>query len=126
MFEKAARLKLRFPYKGHITVEDLWDLSVEDLDAIYTSINHSLKAFKDEGLMVKKDSNVAVMELRLEILKHIYEVKVQEAKAKLAEKERRERKRRIEELIAKKQDSELEGKSLEELAAMRDALEEVV
>jgi hypothetical protein len=33
-----------------------------------------------------------------------------------------EKKRRIEELIAKKQDTELEGKSLEELTAMRDAL----
>ena len=122
MFEKAARLKLRFPYKGQITVEDLWDLKVEELDLVYTAINHSLKAVKDEGLLKKKDSSVSVMELQLAILKHIYEVRVEEAEAKLAEKDRKEKKRRIEELIAKKQDTELEGKSLEELAAMRDAL----
>jgi hypothetical protein len=47
----------------------LWDLSAEDLDGIYPSINHTLKAVKDDGLMVKKDSYVAAMELRLEILK---------------------------------------------------------
>ena len=122
IFEKAARQKLRFPYKGQITAEDLWDLKAEELDLVYTAINHGLKAVKDEGLLKKKDSSVSVMELQLEILKHIYEVKAEEAEAKIAEKDRREKKRRIEELIAKKQDTELEGKSLEELTAMRDAL----
>ena len=105
-----------------ITVEDLWDMKVEELDLVYTTINHGLKAVKDEGLLKKKDSSVSVMELQLEIVKHVYDVRVKEAEEKLAEKERKEKRRRIEELIAKKQDSELEGKSLEELAAMRDAL----
>jgi hypothetical protein len=122
MFEKAARLKLRFPYKGSISTEELWDLSVKELDAVYTSINHTLKAVKDEGLLKKKDSRTEGMELQLAIVKRVYEVKTEEAQQKVAEMERREKKRRIEELIAKKQDSELEGKSLEELTAMRDAL----
>jgi hypothetical protein len=122
MFEKAARLKLRFPYKGNISTEDLWDLSANDLDAVYTAINHTLKAVKDEGLLKKKDSRTEEMELQLAIVKRVYDVKTEEAQQKVAEKERREKKRRIEELIAKKQDTELEGKSLEELTAMRDAL----
>lgn len=122
MFEKAARLKLRFPYKGNISTEDLWELPVNELDAVYTAINHTLKAVKDEGLMKKKDSRTEEMELQLAIVKRVYEVKTGEARQKMAEKERREKKRRIEELIAKKQDTELEGKSLDELAAMRDAL----
>jgi hypothetical protein len=122
MFEKAARLKLRFPYKGTISTEDLWDLSVKDLDVIYTTINHALKAVKDEGLLKKKEANVEVMELQLALVKRVYEVKTEEAEQKVAEKERREKKRRIDELIAKKQDSELEGKTLAELQAMRDAL----
>jgi hypothetical protein len=122
MFEKAARLKLRFPYKGSISIEDLWDLSFEELDAIYTTINHSLKAIKDDGLLKKKDDHVTIMELQLSLITRVYEVKTAEVEAKASEKERLAKKKRIEELIAKKQDSELEGKSLEELQAMRDAL----
>jgi len=123
MFERAARLKLRFPVKGNISAEDLWDMPTEELDKVYVVINHSLKAVKDEGLLKKKDSSVSVMELQLEIVKHVFEVKTAEADAKVAEKERRDKRRQIDELIAKKQNSELEGKSLEELTAMRDALE---
>jgi hypothetical protein len=122
MFEKAARLTLQFPYKGLISTEDLWDLSVEDLDVVYTTINHALKAVKDEGLLTKKEVNVEVMELQLVIVKRVYEVKTEEAKWKVAEKERRNKNRRIDELIVKKQDSELEGKTLEELQAIRNAL----
>jgi hypothetical protein len=122
MFEEEARFKLRFPYKVLISTEDLWDLSVNDLDAVYTAINHTLKAVKDEGLLKKKDSRTEEMELQLAIVKHVYEVKTEEAQQKVAEKERRDKKRRIEELIARKQDTELEGKSLDELTAMRDAL----
>jgi hypothetical protein len=122
MFEKASRMKLRFSYRGAISTEDLWDLGETDLNSIYTYINRDLKAVQDEGLMARKGKNVEVMELQLAIVKHVYETKVREAEQKMLEIEKSEKKRRIEEIIAKKQDSELEGKTVEELAAMRDAL----
>ena len=34
LFEIATRKKYRFPYKGLISVEDLWDLSMRELVAI--------------------------------------------------------------------------------------------
>jgi hypothetical protein len=122
MFEKATRMKLRFAYKGSLSVEELWDLGANDLNSIYTSINRNLKSIQDEGLMARKDQNIEIMELQLAIVKHIYETKVKEAEELISDKERKEKKRRIDDIIARKQDSELEGKSVEELAAMRDSL----
>jgi hypothetical protein len=103
-----------------ISVEDLWDLSISDIDKVYTSINHALKATKDEGLLVKKDEKIETMELQLGIIKHVYETKTAEAKQRVAEYEKKEKLRRIDEIITKKQDSELEGKTIEELTAMRE------
>ena len=44
LFEIATRNRYRFNYKGVMTVEDLWSLRVEDLDAIFTGF----------GLIIKK------------------------------------------------------------------------
>ena len=35
IFEAATRYKYRFPFKGMISVEDLWDLKLQDLDSVF-------------------------------------------------------------------------------------------
>ena len=32
LFELATRCKYRFPYRGQITIEDLWDLRLQDIE----------------------------------------------------------------------------------------------
>ena len=44
MFEKAARLKLRFTSpSGVVSVEDLWDLSLTRLNKVAQHVNNELK-----------------------------------------------------------------------------------
>lgn len=122
MFEKAARLKLRFSYKGQISVEDLWDLGVEELDAIYKSLNSRYKAAKEDSLLATKSSADEATELGIAIVKHVVEVKLAEAlekknlKAKLAEKQK------LMGILAVKEDAALQNLSAEELRAKIDAL----
>ena len=41
IFEAATRYKYRFPFKGMISVEDLWDLKLQDLDSVFKLLNKS-------------------------------------------------------------------------------------
>jgi hypothetical protein len=122
MFELASRSKLRFFYRGLISTEDLWDLKPEALDEIYRSTNAELKEMSEDSLLEKKQTGAEVLELQVAIVKHVFEVKVEEAEAKKDAKERKAKKERILEIIAKKQDEDLESKSLDELKALAESM----
>jgi hypothetical protein len=117
MFEKAARAKLRFPYKGSITVEDLWDLSVTELDGIFKTLNRQVKAIKEESLLDKRTIADETLELQINIVKHIVAVKQTENEVRQAAREKAVRKEKLLEILARKKDGELEGKSIAELEA---------
>ena len=55
IFEKATREKTRFAYKGFLSVEDLWDLPLMDLDRIFKSLNGKLRMTKEDSLLEIKD-----------------------------------------------------------------------
>lgn len=118
MFEQAVRMKLRFPYKGLCDVEDLWDLKVTELDSIYKVLNAQLKSAKEESLLATRTIADKQLMLQVEIVKHIVEVKVQEAEAKKTAVEKAQTKRRLTEILATKQDAALMEKTPEELQTM--------
>lgn len=122
MFIKASREKMRFPYKGLATVEDLWDLSVTELDKIYKSLNAKAKQAQEESLLEVKTSEDEALTAQIEIIKYIVSVKLEEKKAAEMAKERKEQKQKIMSILASKQDEALQGKSIEELEKMRDEL----
>lgn len=123
LFELATRKKFRFPFKGMISVEDLWDLSVQNLDTVFKALNAEAKQAKEESLLATKSTEETILDAKIEIVKHIVNVKLEETEKKRQDVAKREQKRRLQELIADKQDAELQGKSVEELQAMLSALD---
>ena len=122
MFEKAAQMKLRFPYKGAVSVEDLWDLSVKELDSIYKSLNAKLKQAKEESLLDTRTIEDKVLDLQISIVKHIVDFKLKETASREAARDKKAQKEKLMGILAKKQDSDLEGKSADEIKKMLDDL----
>ena len=122
MFIKAARKKMRFPYKGQATVEDLWDLPVTELDKIFKLLNAEAEKAQEESLLETKSEESEKLAVRIGIIKYIVSVKLEEKKEAELAKERKEQKQKIMEILASKHDEELKGKSVEELEKMLEEL----
>ena len=118
VFEYATRKKVRFQFKGQISVEDLWDLSLENLDSIYKMLKAQAKVEQGESLLRKANPNEELLGVQIAIVTHIANTKLEEREARQKDKERRERNARIKEIIAQKQDADLQNKSVEELERM--------
>jgi uncharacterized membrane protein len=118
MFEIATRTKMRFPFKGMVSVEDLWDLSVRDLDSIFKTLNAQVKKSQEESLLATKTKEDETLAIQIEIVRHIVKTKLDEAETAKQSKELKEKKQKIMEIIAAKQDESLKNASVEELQAM--------
>lgn len=123
MFEVAIRNKFRFPFKGMISVEDLWDLSVTDLDSIFKTLNALVKRSEEESLLKTVTKDDEVLNIKIEIIKYIVSIKQEEAALRIKAKERKEQKQKIMEILSSKQEEELHNKSVDELKAMLEELE---
>lgn len=117
LFKLAAKEKYRFPFRGNISVEDLFDLTTSQLDVVYKELKSQVKESSD-SLLKEVSTEDKELKNKIEIIKTIFEDKKTEAMQKeqaLAEKQRKER---IKGLIAQKKDQDLVDKSIEELEAM--------
>ena len=122
LFIKATREKMRFPYKGQATVEDLWDLSMTELDKIYKTLNAQQKRMQEDSLLDTKSEEDEELTAQIGIVRYIFTVKQEEKKAAETARERKEQKQQIMAILASKQDEALHGKSIEELEKMLDDL----
>lgn len=123
MFEIATRTKMRFPFKGMISVEDLWDLSVQNLDKVFKTLNSQRKEAQEESLLHEKSSADKVLDTQIEIVKYIVNVKLEEQAERIEANKNKEKRQKIMALMAKKDDEALESMSREELQKMLDELE---
>ena len=126
MYKKASQLKLRFnTEKGSLTVEQLWDCSRAMLARTIKNVNDILNELEPTGnLDFLNESGVVTATdpentLRFQILKDVYLTKTFEANAARNEAQIKLHNQKIDNIIARKQDEELENMSMEDLEKMR-------
>lgn len=115
LFESATRSKMRFPFKGMISVEDLWDLSLTNLDSVFKTLNAEVKKSEEESLLNTKSKEDEEISNKIEIVKYIVDVKLDEKKKREDAKKNAEMRQRLLEIKAKRQDAALENMSDEDL-----------
>lgn len=114
LFEIASREKYRFPYKGLISVEDLWDLTLPQLDGVYKALSKEVKTQGEDSLMAEAITDKKLSNM-IEIVKYIFSVKQQEADARKTAAENKKKRERIAEVLAQKEDEALHNMSTDEL-----------
>jgi hypothetical protein len=125
MFEKASILKLRYKVKnGNVSTEDLWDLSLEDLNTLAKSLNKQIKDAGEENFIEVKSKANTALDLAFEITKHVISVKLAEQEKKKISAEKRQKRAQLLELISQKENEALSSKSLDELRAEFAAMED--
>ena len=122
IFEYATRNKVRFPFKGLISVEDLWDLSLTNLDFIYKTLNKQVKQSEEESLLTTKTSVDTELEVQIAIVKHIVSVKLKDQEAREKAAAKNAQKQKLMSIISAKEDEELRNSSVDDLRKMLDAL----
>lgn len=123
IFEIASRNKYRFSYKGSITVEDLWDLSVTALDNIFKGLKAKERQAQEESLLDTRTKEDMETEIKIAIIRHIVRVKQMEQESRQNARVKAEQKKKIEDVLAAKQDQALYEKSEAELLAMLAEME---
>ena len=129
MYKEATRLKLRFPSnRGELTVEQLWDLSLNSLKNIVKSMYDAKKKFTkmDDELSflegVENSEEQKLAELRYNIVKDIYTTKANENKEALSTAEKKAKKQQLLEIMQRKREQKFENMSEEELQKEIDSL----
>ena len=119
MYKEALQKKLRFKTnKGMISTEDLFDLSLQNLDTLAIMLDRKISEAPKKSFIEELPAEENDDELRFSIVKDVINVKLKARKDNINKAQIDARNKRIAELIAKKEDEALENKSIEELRAM--------
>lgn len=116
MYKQASKLKLRFQTtRGSLSSEQLWDLPLTELDSLAVSLEKEYKDSGKKSFLVAKSKKDKAIKLRFDITLDVLSAKMDENEAIKSEADVRAHNQKILGLISKKQDSQLEEKSVKEL-----------
>lgn len=121
MFEQASRQAVRFDSpKGQLTTEDLWSLPLTsqtgkaNLDDIARELYRQLTT-ESVSFVNEPSAPNALLQLKLDIVKHIINVRKNEAEAERTRKANADRRQQILQIINERETDDLRNKDLDEL-----------
>lgn len=118
-FKQATKEKLRFQTnKGLLSTEQLWDLSLADLDNLAIELQEKYEESGKKSFLVKRSVKDKTAKLRFDVVLDVLQTKsdeMEEAKQKAEDKKHNEE---IMQLIVEKQKEGLKGKSIKQLESM--------
>lgn len=118
-FKLATQQKLRFQtVKGLLSTEQLWDLSLEELDVVAVSLQDQYEESGKKSFLVKRSIKDKTIKLKFDIVLDVLNTKNEELELARQKAEDKAHNNKILELIAEKQDESLKGKSIKELEKM--------
>lgn len=119
MYAKATRLKLRWATsRGVLTTEDLWDLSLQNLNQLAKSLKKEIKVQDEEDFLEEIKEEDTVLKIKFDIVLDILNIKKQEYKNSKEAAFNKEYNQKILGIIAAKENEALANKSIDELKAM--------
>lgn len=124
MYKKALRTKLRFSTtKGKLTTEDLFDLSLTDLNNLAIALDKKLSETPRKSFISDIAPDTQEDELRFNIVKDIITLKLVERDAARNAKEKAAEKAQLLEILHRKKNEALENLSVAEIEAKLASLE---
>jgi hypothetical protein len=116
MYKEATKKGMRIQTeRGPLSVEQLWDLLVEELDKLAVSLDEEYKKSGKRSYLTPKSTKDKELKLQRDIVIDILETKVEEHAATNNAQTIKVHNQKIEALIQKKKDESLESLSIEEL-----------
>ena len=129
IFEQATRAKIRFSTPvGMLSVEDLWDLPLTstraraNLDDVARLLDAELKSTSSVSFVNDVSEVNAKTKLMFDVVIHIINTKIAEAKAAKSAADVREKKQKIMAIIERKQEESLSAASIDDLQQMLASL----
>ena len=129
IFEQATRRAIRFESaKGDLSVEQLWNLPLQsrnqfDLDTVAKTVNRQLNDVTEESFVsVRENPAKETLSLKLELVKHIISVKLQEAEEARNRANKASEKEKLLRLLDEKQNEALRALTPEEIQERLKAL----
>lgn len=116
MYKKGTRSKVRFNTSvGYLCIEDMWDLSLTQLNTIAKVLNKELKSSEEEDFLEDESKEDIELKLKFDIVLDILNIKKEERKKREEASKIKAKKEKLLNILEKKQDEGLENMSEEDI-----------